>query len=262
MTAAVAPDEEREILDAIERWTETRTAPGGAQVSTMPTISARDRRADEGAGPVRRHDRPPNTAGSGCPPSTYAKIVDEIAAVWMAPTGIFNSHLIMAACVERFGTEAQKQRLPAALRQRRIARRPRPDRTRRRHRPAGDPHHARGATATTTSSTAPRPGSPTASTARCFALLVKTDPEAEPRHKGMSMFICEKGDGLPRRKKLEKLATRRIDSAELVFEDYRVPAPTTDRRRRRAGLQAGRWRAGARPHQRGGARRRHRRQAR
>ena len=47
--------------------------------------------------------------GLGLSASTYAKIVSRICEVWMAPSGIFNSHLIMASCVERAGTEAQKE---------------------------------------------------------------------------------------------------------------------------------------------------------
>jgi alkylation response protein AidB-like acyl-CoA dehydrogenase len=58
----------------------------------------------------------------------------------------------------------------------------------------------------------------------CFAVLTKTDPEAEPRHKGMTMFLCEKGPGFTASRKLEKLGYKGIDSAELVFQDYRVPA--------------------------------------
>ena len=46
--------------------------------------------------------------GLGLPASTYAKIIMRISAAWMALSGIFNSHLMMAAAVERFGTEAQK----------------------------------------------------------------------------------------------------------------------------------------------------------
>jgi alkylation response protein AidB-like acyl-CoA dehydrogenase len=57
-----------------------------------------------------------------------------------------------------------------------------------------------------------------------FGVLVKTDPGAEPPHRGMSMFICEKGPGFRHSKKLKKLGYRAIDSAELVFEDFRVPA--------------------------------------
>jgi alkylation response protein AidB-like acyl-CoA dehydrogenase len=40
----------------------------------------------------------------------------------------------------------------------------------------------------------------------------------------MSMFLCEKGPGFSAGRKLEKLGYKGIDSAELVFEDYRVPA--------------------------------------
>jgi len=53
---------------------------------------------------------------------------------------------------------------------------------------------------------------------------VKTDPAAEPRHRGMSMFLAEKGPGFRVSKKLEKLGYKGIDSAELIFEDYRVSA--------------------------------------
>jgi alkylation response protein AidB-like acyl-CoA dehydrogenase len=56
----------------------------------------------------------------------------------------------------------------------------------------------------------------------CFALLVKTDPEAQPRHKGMSLFIAPKQDGFTVGRKLEKLGYKSIDSGELVFENYRV----------------------------------------
>ena len=58
----------------------------------------------------------------------------------------------------------------------------------------------------------------------CFALLVKTDPNAQPRHKGMSLFIAPKAEGFTVGRKLEKLGYKSIDSAELVFDNYRVPA--------------------------------------
>jgi alkylation response protein AidB-like acyl-CoA dehydrogenase len=53
---------------------------------------------------------------------------------------------------------------------------------------------------------------------------VKTDPNAEPRHKGMSLFIAPKLPGLTVGKKLDKLGYKAIDSAELIFANYRVPA--------------------------------------
>ena len=53
---------------------------------------------------------------------------------------------------------------------------------------------------------------------------MKTDPEANPRHTGMSLFITPKGPGFTVGRKLEKLGYKSIDSGELVFEDYRIPA--------------------------------------
>ncbi|HEX7926550.1 MAG TPA: acyl-CoA dehydrogenase family protein, partial [bacterium] len=46
--------------------------------------------------------------GLGLPATTYAKLVMQISSVWMAITGIFNSHLMLALAIEKFGTPAQK----------------------------------------------------------------------------------------------------------------------------------------------------------
>src|SRR5262249_54301415 len=54
-------------------------------------------------------------------------------------------------------------------------------------------------------------------------LLVKTDPDAEPRHKGMSLFIAPKGRGFSSGRKLHKLGYKAIDTGELVADDYRLP---------------------------------------
>ncbi len=161
--------------------------------------------------------------GLGLPATTYAKIVMQISSHWMAITGIFNSHLIMSAAVERFGTPEQKaQWLPKfatgeirgglALTEpnagtdlqaiRTVAVRD------------GDDYIING-TKTWISN---------ALNGSCFAMLVKTDPKADPRYKGMSLFIADKREGLSTGKKFEKLGYKAIDSAELIMEDYRVPA--------------------------------------
>src|SRR6185503_15042892 len=57
-----------------------------------------------------------------------------------------------------------------------------------------------------------------------LAVLVKTDPRAQPPHKGMSLLLIEKGPGFKVVRKLAKLGYRGIDTAELLFEDCRVPA--------------------------------------
>jgi alkylation response protein AidB-like acyl-CoA dehydrogenase len=161
--------------------------------------------------------------GLGLPASVYAEIVMRISAVWMAITGIFNSHLMLALAIEKFGTEPQKRRwLPGlasgdvrgglALTE--------PDAgtdlqgIRMTARRDGD-HYVINGTKTWISN---------GIEGSCFALLVKTNPHAEQRHKGMSLFIAPKQDGFRVGRKLEKLGYKAIDSAELIFEDYRLPA--------------------------------------
>ena len=161
--------------------------------------------------------------GLGLPCATYADIVERIARVWMSLTGIFNSHLIMSAIVQRNGTEAQKREfLPrfASGELRGGLALTEPDcgtdlqAIRVTARRDGDAYVVNG---TKTWISNGIHGS-------CFALLVKTDLTAEPRHRGMSMLLAEKGPGFTVSRKLEKLGYKGIDSAELVFQDYRVPA--------------------------------------
>ncbi|MGH7856014.1 MAG: acyl-CoA dehydrogenase family protein, partial [Candidatus Binatia bacterium] len=63
-----------------------------------------------------------------------------------------------------------------------------------------------------------------AETATLFSLAVKTDPAAEPAYKGISLFVAEKGPGLTVTRKLDKLGYKGIETCEVVFEDYEVPA--------------------------------------
>ncbi len=161
--------------------------------------------------------------GLGLSTTTYAKIVELVSTVWMSLSGIFNSHLIMAAAVQRFGTEAQKTRfLPrfAAGEIRGGLALTEPDcgtdlqAIRTTARRDGD-HYVVNGTKTWISN---------GIYGQCFALLVKTAPNASPRHRGMSLFLAEKGPGFAVSRKLEKLGYKGIDSAELVFSDYRIPA--------------------------------------
>jgi alkylation response protein AidB-like acyl-CoA dehydrogenase len=153
----------------------------------------------------------------------YAQVIERISAVWMSVAGIINSHLIMAALVQRCGTEEQRLRyLPrfASGELRGGLALTEPDcgtdlqAIRTHARREGDCYVVNG-TKTWISN---------GIQGHCVALLVKTDRDAEPRHRGMSAFICEKGPGFTASRKLEKLGYKGIDSAELVFQDYRVPA--------------------------------------
>jgi alkylation response protein AidB-like acyl-CoA dehydrogenase len=161
--------------------------------------------------------------GLGLSTSLYARIVERVSAVWMSLSGIFNSHLIMAAAVQRFGTEAQRREfLPrfATGELRGGLALTEPD--------CGTDLQAIRTTAVREGGHYVINGTKTWISngihGQIFALLLKTDPAAEPRHKGMSLFLAEKGPGFTVSRKLEKLGYKGIDSAELVFEDYAVPA--------------------------------------
>ena len=161
--------------------------------------------------------------GLGLSASTYAKIVTMISESWMSLTGVFNSHLMLAKCIEKFGTVDQKKKyLPklvtgelrggTALTE--------PDagtdlqgiRTKAEKR--GEHYIVNGSKIWITNGLE----------GTIFALLVKTNTAADPPRKGMSMLIAEKGPGFTVSRKLEKLGYHGIDSTELIFEDYKVPA--------------------------------------
>ncbi|MEO7940166.1 MAG: acyl-CoA dehydrogenase family protein [Burkholderiaceae bacterium] len=161
--------------------------------------------------------------GLGLSATVYAQIVTKISSIWMAPCGIFNSHLIMAAAIERNGTDEQKQEfLPrmasGAFRGSLGLTEPN----------AGSDLQAIRTVAKREGNDYVVNGSKTWITNSLHGhgtlLLVKTDPHAEPRHKGMSLLIAEKGPGYVVASKLKKMGYRAIDSCELSFQDYHVPS--------------------------------------
>jgi len=214
--------EDTQILDAIGRWLEREVRPKARELEKKDEYPEKMVEQMKELG-LFGATIPEAYGGLGLSAATYARIVARISEVWMSLTGIFNSHLIMAAAVARYGTEEQKARfLPrfASGEVRGGLALTEPDcgtdlqAIRTRAVKQGD-HYVVNGTKTWISN---------GIKGSCFALLVKTDLEAKPRHKGMTMLLAEKGKGFKVSKKLEKLGYKGIDSAELVFEDYRVPA--------------------------------------
>jgi alkylation response protein AidB-like acyl-CoA dehydrogenase len=211
-----------QILDAIDRWLEREVAPHVRQLEHDDVWPAQMVEQMQQLG-LFGATISPQYGGLGLPAQLYAQIVTRISEVWMSLTGIFNSHLMMALLVERHGSEELKTRyLPRfasgelrgglALTEPNAGTDLQAIRTRARRDGAG---YILNGTKTWISN---------GIHGSCFAVLTKTDPEAQPRHRGMTMFLCEKGPGFSASRKLEKLGYKGIDSAELVFEDYRVPA--------------------------------------
>ena len=160
--------------------------------------------------------------GLGLSAATFARIVEEIAAVWMSVGGIIGSHLIMASMVERAGSEEMKQEyLPkfASGELRGGIALTEPDAgtdlqgIRMRAARDGDEYVINGSKMWITNSMK----------GNILAVLVKTDTKVEPAYKGMSVLLVPKQAGyVP--SKLEKLGYRGVDTCGIEFKDVRVPA--------------------------------------
>lgn len=213
---------ERQLLDAIDRWLERDVRPvvrdyDNADSYPHDIVAQMSELGLFGATIGTEY------GGLGLPAVTYARIVMRISSVWMAITGIFNSHLMLAHAVEKFGTEAQKRNwLPkfATGELRGGLALTEPD--------AGTDLQALRTSARRDADGYVINGTKTwisnGLEGDCVALLVKTNLAAEPRHTGLSLFIAPKASGYRVGRKLKKLGYNSIDSVELVFDDYRLPA--------------------------------------
>ncbi|SUZ93444.1 uncharacterized protein METZ01_LOCUS46298 [marine metagenome] len=210
------------ILDSIDRFLERDVRPVVRELEANDVYPQKivDRLVELG---LFGATIAPEYGGLGLSAGTYAKIIERISAVWMSVSGFFNSHLIMATAVQRFGRDEQKQqflRRFASGELRGGIALTEPDcgtdlqAIRTRAVKDGDEYVVNGAKTWITNSAA----------GGILAVLVKTDVNTQPAHRGMSLLLIEKGPGFTVTRKLDKLGYRGIDTAELIFEDCRVPA--------------------------------------
>ena len=155
----------------------------------------------------------------------YVEVTQELSRGWMSLAGAMGGHTVVAKILTLFGTEEQKRRYLPAMATGEIRA------TMALTEPGGGsdlqnmtttalPSEGGGLTingAKTWISNARRSG--------LIALLCKTDPTAQPRHKGISVVLVEQGTtGLSVSRDLPKLGYKGVESCELVFDDCRVPA--------------------------------------
>ena len=213
------PDDQQQFVDAVETWVEKELRP----------VARKYDQADEYPHDIVEQMKELGLFGAtigeeygglGLSAWTYAQIVIKVASAWMAPSGIFNSHLIVASAIERNGTDEQKKKyLPvmATGELRGSIGLTEPN--------AGSDLQAIRTTARLDGDDYVVNGSKMWITNSMYGhftlLLVKTDPEAQPRHKGMSLLIAEKGPGY-NVNKLKKMGYRSIDTCEINFDNYRV----------------------------------------
>lgn len=167
---------------------------------------------------------PEEYGGIGIDAVSYAIVFEEISKAWMGVAGILGSHSLTTWMVAKHGTDDQRRRwLPdwATGRKRTgialtepaagsdlqgiktVARR------------EGDHYVINGAKTWITNARHADP----------LPVLVKTDPEAQPRHKGMTILLVEQGTrGFTVGKDLGKLGYKGPESSEVFFDDCAVPA--------------------------------------
>lgn len=161
--------------------------------------------------------------GLGLDYTTYAMVVEELSRGWMSLVGPIGTHSVICDIINRFGTEAQRSRYLPHLasgemrgglalseadagtdvqRIRTVARR------------VEGGYLINGSKMWITNG---RYGT-------TFVLAVKTDPAAEPPHKGISAFIIEKGGhGFVVGRDIDKLGYRGVETSELYFNNFFVP---------------------------------------
>ena len=227
-------DQEHIILDSIDKFLAKDVAPVARdleQADAYPHEVVEKMRALGLFGATISE----SYGGLGLPASTYAKIVERVSAVWMSVSGIFNSHLIMGAAIERFATESMKEaylpRMASGELRGGIAL-TEPDcgtdlqAIRTRARREGGEYIVDGTKQWITNSVE----------GNVLAVLVKTDPDTTPAHRGMSLLLVEKQSGY-RATKLAKLGYRGVDTGEVLFDAVRVPVTNLVGEQEGRGLQ-------------------------
>ena len=162
--------------------------------------------------------------GSAIDYTAFALVFEELSRGWMGLAGVIGTHSVLCDVLTRFGTDAQKQRFLPGLA---------------RGAPRGgiclsEPNAGTDLQAITT--VARRDGDRYRVTGskmwvtngrhgQVFLLLAKTDPAAKPAHRGMSAFVIEKGEaGLTVGRDIDKMGYKTVETVDMHFEDFPVPA--------------------------------------
>jgi alkylation response protein AidB-like acyl-CoA dehydrogenase len=172
---------------------------------------------------------PEEFGGLGQPLTIYALIVVELSRGWMSLSGIMNTHFMTGYLIKKHGTDEQRQKYLPKL--------------------------ATGEVRAALSMSEPGAGSDVASItckatkqdghyavdgqkmwvtnglrAGIVTLLCKTDPKADPPHRGISILLVEKtpgeekpADGFTVGKNIPKLGYKGVETTELIFEGHKVP---------------------------------------
>jgi alkylation response protein AidB-like acyl-CoA dehydrogenase len=177
---------------------------------------------------------PEEYGGMGLDLTTYVMIVEELSRGWISISGVINTHFIGSYLLMKYGTEEQRQKYLPRMATGEI----------RAAFSLSEPEVGSDVQAIKTSAKKLDDGKYEINGQKMWVtnglrsglvfVLVKTDPNAEPRHKGFTCFIAEKepgvsentGDyaGLNVPPQIRKMGYKGVESTELVFDGYKCPA--------------------------------------
>jgi alkylation response protein AidB-like acyl-CoA dehydrogenase len=166
---------------------------------------------------------------------TFARVTAELARGWMSLAGAMGGHTVVCKLLEDHGTPAQQTRYLPRLATGELRA------TMALTEPAG------GSDLQAITTVARRQGDhyvvdgtktwiTNAQRAGLIALLCKTEPEAEPRHSGMSVLLIEKVDGVYVSQPFRKLGYKGVETCEVTLVDCKVPADALLGEREGAGF--------------------------
>ena len=169
---------------------------------------------------------PEEYGGLGLDYTTFASIFEELSMGLMSLSGAIGTHHILTYVLTHYGTEEQKERflpdLASGQKRGGLAL----------TEPGGGTDVANlQTTATKDGEEYVINGSKMFITngryGDMFCLLARTDRDMEPRHRGLSAFVMERGEpgsGFEVGRDLDKLGYRGLDTVELNFNNYAIPA--------------------------------------
>jgi alkylation response protein AidB-like acyl-CoA dehydrogenase len=226
-------DEQKAITEMVRQFTDEQIIPNAEHYDG----------ADEFPEPIVEQMKelglfgitiPEEYGGLGLDLTTYAMVVEELSRGWISISGVINTHFIGTYLLLKFGSDEQKQKwLPRmATGEVRAAF------------SLSEPELGSDVQAIKTAAKRVDDGSYEINGTKMWVTnglrstlvftLVKTDPDAEKRHKGMTCFICEKEPGVEQNTgefagfnvppKIKKMGYKGVESTELVFDGYKTPA--------------------------------------
>lgn len=177
---------------------------------------------------------PEEYGGLGLDLTTYSMVVEELSRGWISISGVINTHFIGTYLLLKYGTDEQKQKYLPKMATGEI----------RAAFSLSEPELGSDVQAIKTAATKTADGDYEINGQKMWVTnglrstlvftLVKTDPNAEKRHKGMTCFICEKEPGVSENTgkyagftvppQLKKMGYKGVESTELVFDGYKTPA--------------------------------------